>query len=322
MTEVVNRRRRLLTVLGAMPWIADRAQGAEPKILGALDPFPGSDPDAGLRRWMKKFGYAEANIQKIVVLRSEGRDELLPKLATDLVALRPDVIVTWGDAAARATQAATRSIPIVVMTDNLSEVGRVDSLNRPGGNMTGISVLATELDVKRLEILALLLPARSTVMLLADAVTLPLSRPGLRQAGRALGLQLTEVIVRTSSEMQRAFESAQGRGIAGVNVLASPLLFAWREELIGWTNAARLPAIFEWGFLADGGALIAYGPLLEPLYRRFMNQIMGLLRGGRVADFPVEQPTLFELVVNLKTAKAIGVDVPQSLIVRADRVIR
>jgi len=104
--------------------------------------------------------------------------------------------------------------------------------------------------------------------------------------------------------------------------MPSPLLFAWSEEIIGWANAARLPAIFEWGFLADAGALIAYGPLLEPLYRRFLNQVIGLLRGGQVADFPVEQPTLFELVINLKTAKAIGIDVPQSLVVRADRVIR
>jgi putative ABC transport system substrate-binding protein len=271
---------------------------------------------------MKKFGYAEADAQKIVVLRSEGRDELLPKLATDLVALRPDVIVTWGDVAARAVQAATREIPLVVMTDNLSEVGRVDSLSRPGGNMTGISVLATELDAKRLELLAPLLPAHSTVMLLADALTLPLSRSGLRRTGHALGLQLTEAAVRTPTDMQRALESARGRGIAGVNVLASPLLFAWSEEIIGWANAARLPAIFEWGFLADAGALIAYGPLLEPLYRRFLNQVIGLLRGGQVADFPVEQPTLFELVINLKTAKAIGIDVPQSLVVRADRVIR
>ena len=271
---------------------------------------------------MRKFGFPEADTQRIVVLRSNGQDELLPKLAIELVALQPNVIVTWGDAAARATQAATTRIPVVVMTDDLMKVGHVQSLHRPGGNMTGVSVLATELDAKRLELLAPLLPPRSTVMLLADASTMPLSRPGLRRTGKALGLQLTEATVRTPEEMQRALESARTRGIAGVNVLASPLLFAWREELIGWVNAARLPAIFEWGFTADAGALIAYGPLLDPLYRRLLNQVMGLLRGGRVDDFPVEQPTLFELVINLRTAKAIGIDIPQSLVVRADRLIR
>lgn len=309
-------------VLGAIPWTASRALGAQPTLLGALDPFVGSAPEASLRKWLRKFSYAEAETQRIVAFTSNGHDELLPKLAAELVALGPSVIVAWGDPAARATQAATRSIPIVVMTNDLVGSGHVESLRRPGGNVTGVSVLATELDAKRLELLAPLLPPRSTVMLLADSFTSPLSRPSLRRTAQALGLQLTEAIVRTEQDMQVALAGARGRGIAGVNVLASPLLFAWRDELIGWANASRLPVIFEWGFMADAGALIGYGPLLDPLYQRLLNQVMGLMRGGRIADFPVEQPTLFELVINIKTAKAIGVDVPQSLLLRADRVVR
>ncbi len=318
----MKRRREMLAALGSAPWIAAQALTAKPRTLGVLDPFLGNEPDGGLRRWMRKFGYAEADTQKIVTLASEGRDELLPRLAIELVALKPDVIITWGDAAARAVQAATRQTPIVVMTDDLLAGGRITSLNKPGGNMTGVSILASELDAKRLELLAPLAPPRSTIMLLADAVTLPLSRPGLRSAAQALGLQLAVATVRTPGEMQEAIQNARKRGIAAVNVLASPLLFQWHDEIIGWVNEARLPAIFEWGFYADVGALIGYGPLLDPLYRRLLDQVMGLLRGGRISDFPVEQPTLFELVVNLRTAKAIGVEVPASLILRADRVIR
>ena len=179
-----------------------------------------------------------------------------------------------------------------------------------------------ELDAKRLELLAPIVPPRSTVMLLSDAVTTPLSRPGLRRTASELGLKLLEETARTPQEMERLLIGARLRGIAGVNVLASPVFFSYSDELIAWANAARLPAIFEWGFLADAGALIGYGPLLEPLYRRFINQAMGLLHGGKVVDFPVEQPTLFELVVNLKTAEAIGVEIPALLMLRADRVIR
>lgn len=128
--------------------------------------------------------------------------------------------------------------------------------------------------------------------------------------------------MRTPQEIHDALSTARSRGVAGVNVLASPVLFALRDQIIADVNAARLPAVFEWGFFADEGALMGYGPLLDPLYRRLFDQAMGLLRGGKVADYPVEQPTRFELVINTKTARAIGVIVPQSLLLRADRVVR
>ena len=320
--DFLHGRREVLTMLGAVSLVGSRALGAQQSILGALDPFPSGTTEVGIRKWLRRFKYAEAESQKIVALGSNGHDELLPKLAVELTAQQPSVILTWGDVAARAAQAATKSIPIVVMTDNLVGAGHVDNMSRPGGNMTGVSVLATELDAKRLELLAPLIPPRSTVMLMADAVTAPLSRPGLLRTASALGLKLIEEIARTPQEMQLLLLGARQRGIAGVNILASPVFFAQRDNLIGWANAARLPAMFEWGFLADDGALIGYGPLLEPLYRRLMSQTMGLLHGGKVVDFPVEQPTLFELVVNLKTAKLIGVEIPQLLVLRADRVIR
>jgi putative tryptophan/tyrosine transport system substrate-binding protein len=320
--RVMNGRREFLATLALGPGMAQSAIAAQTRLLGALDPFADSDSsEALLRKSLQDFGYAEAKSQRIVMLRTNGQDGLLPKLATDLVALRPHVILTWGDDAARAVQAATTSIPIVVMTDNLVAAGHVANMNRPGGNLTGVSVMATELDVKRLELLAQMLKPRSHVMLLADAVTPPLSRSGLRRAATALGLELTEAIVRTPQDMQDAIAGARKRNVSGINVLASRVLWDQSEHLIRWIKSAGLPAIFEWGFLADEGALIGYGPLLKPLYFRLLNQVVQLMNGGKVADFPVEQPTVFELVINLVTAKAIGVDVPRTLLLRADRVI-
>ena len=317
-----TRRRHVIKLIASVCLTKAPNAIAQQRLLGALTPFVGDAPDAGLRKWLRDFNYPEAESQEILALGSNGNDELLPKLAVDLVARKPAVILAWGDAAARAAQAATKSIPIVVMTDDLAGAGLVASMSRPGGNLTGVNVLATELDAKRLEFLALIVPARSTVMVLADAVSPPLSRPGLRRTASELGLTLVEEIARTRQDMERLLLGARRRGIAGVNILASPVFFSYSDDLIAWTNAARLPAIFEWGFLADVGALIGYGPLFEPLYRRLINQVMGLLRGGKVADFPVEQPTLFELVVNLKTAKASGIEIPALLMLRADRVIR
>jgi putative ABC transport system substrate-binding protein len=295
--------------------------GAQPGVIGALVPFPGYPPDAALRGWLRRMADPEAETQKIVMLSSEGRDELLPKLAAELVALRPSVILTWGDPGARAAQAATTRIPIVVMTEDLLAAGHVDNMSRPGGNMTGVSVMGTELDAKRLELLASLLPPQSTVMVLDDGVTAPVSRPAMRQTAQALSLKLSEVTVRTPQDIQAALEGAAKRGIAGVNIVASSPLHAQMENIIGWANAARLPAIVPWGFFVDAGALISYGPQLNPLYRRLLSKVLGLMRGGKVADFPVELPTHFELVVNLKTAKAIGVEIPRAILLRADRVV-
>ena len=317
----MHLRRDVLMIWGSFPLMATRALGMPLGTIGALDPFIDSPPDAGLRRWLIKMAHPEAETQKIVMMSSNGQDDLLPKLAAELVALRPSVILTWGDPGARAAQAATKSIPIVVMTEDLLAAGHVDSMSRPGGNMTGVSVMGTELDAKRLELLASLLQPRSTVMVLADALTAPVSRHTMRQTAQARGLKLVEVVVRTPQDMKAAIESARGRGIAGVNLLASAPLHAHMDELILWANAARLPTIAQWGFDADEGALMSYGPVLDPLYRRLLSKVIGLMHGGKVVDFPVEQPTVFELVINLRTAKAIGVEVPQSLLLRADRLI-
>lgn len=320
----MNGRRSVLVILAASPSMVAGAAQASPKLFGVLDPFPegSNQTEASIRKQLRDFGYVEAPTLKIAVVGSKGRDELLPKMAGQLVTMRPAVILTYGDVAGRAALAATTQIPIVVMSDDLIGAGLVASLRVPGGNVTGVSVLAGELDAKRLELLGELLPPRSRVLVLRDGVTSPQSLPTLRSAALVLGLQLLETIVRTPQEIHDALSTARSRHVAGVNVLASPVLFAIRDTTIADVNAMRLPAVFEWGFFADEGALIGYGPLLGPLYRRLFDQAMGLLRGGRVADYPVEQATRFELVINAKTAQAIGVAIPQSLLLRADRVVR
>lgn len=313
----------IVSSLGA-PLPAASATQSQPKLFGVLDPFPvgSAQTEADIRKHLREFGYAEAEMLKIAVFGSKGQDALLPKLAVQLVAMRPNVILVYGDAAARAAQVATTRIPIVVLTNDPVGAGLVASLERPGGNVTGVTVLSPELDAKRLELLAALLPPRSAVMLLGDAVTSLQTRPALGSTAVALGLRPVETIVRTGEEIRDAMSKARGQGIAGVNVLAAGVLFGLSEDVIAATNMARLPAIFEWGFMADDGGLIGYGPLLDPLHRRLFDQAMGLLRGGRVADYPVEQPTRFELVLNARTAAAIGVALPGSLLLRADRVIR
>ena len=182
--------------------------------------------------------------------------------------------------------------------------------------------MAGDLDAKRLELLSAVLPPRSAVLLLGDGVTSTQSGPRLRSVALALGVQLTSAIARTPQDVHDVLSTAKSRGIAGVNVLASPVLFSLRDQVIAELSRAGLPAVFEWGFIADEGALMGYGPLLDPLYRRLFDQAIGLLRGGKLADYPVEQPTRFELVINIRTAQAIGVTIPQSLLLRADRIVK
>ncbi len=232
------------------------------------------------------------------------------------------MIVTWGDAGARAARAATSTVPIVVMTDDLLGASLVTSMQHPGGNITGISVMATELDVKRLEILSLLLPKESNVLLLADRRGPHLSRPQLRAAAHALRLHLTESVVETPEEIESTLSSASSAGIAGVNVLASPVLYDHRARIITSVARHKLPAIYEWPFMAEEGGLIGYGPEIDALFRQFVGLVVKILQGADVSALPVEQPTRIQLTINLKTAEAIGVPIPQSLLARADRLVQ
>jgi putative ABC transport system substrate-binding protein len=273
------------------------------------------------RRDMAALGWVEGKNVELLFTWADGRSDRLPELVAELVARGVDVIVTFGELGTRAAQMATAAIPIVGMTDDLVGSGFVQSMARPGGNVTGISILGTELDPKRLEVLRQTVPQARRIGVLHDPA-IAHSLPSVTTAGRALGVELVFASARTGTEVDPAIEALVKARVEAVNVLASPLLNAFRGRQIAEFARARLPAIYEWPETTEQGGLIGYGPRLTACYRQVAGLVDKLLRGARPEDLPVEQPTRIELVINLKTAKELGINVPTSLLARADDVIR
>lgn len=320
------RRREFITLIGgAVTWplMASARQTTLP-VFGILLFF---SQEAGrtftepLRAYMRALGYVEGRNVSFDVRYADGKVERLPALAAELVAQRPAVIATFGDAAGLAAKAATNTIPVVSMSEDLVRAKLVTSLRNPGGNITGVSIMGTELDAKRLEILAELLPARSTVLLLADPTTHRESRPALNATAASLGLTLREVIVGTPDQIEGAMRDAKDQGAAGMNVLSSALFFALRGHIIALAAKIGLPAIYQWPEIAEEGGLIAYGPSLRGAFRQVTTVVDKVLKGAEPSDIPVEQPTRFSLVINLKTANALGLTVPPLTMLRADHAI-
>jgi ABC-type uncharacterized transport system substrate-binding protein len=321
------KRREFITLVGgaaaAWPLTASAQQPTIP-VFGILLVFsrePGRTFTEPLRAYMQALGYVEGRNLNFDVRYADGKVERLPMLAAELVAQRPAVIATFGDAAALAAKAATTSIPIVSMSEDLVWAKIVTSMRRPEGNITGLSIMGTELDAKRLEILAELLPTRSVVLLLADPTTHRESRPALETTASALGLTLREAIVGTAEQIERSLREARDAGAAGVNVLSSALLFALRGRIISLSAELGLAAIYQWPETADEGGLIAYGPSLRGAFRQVTTLVDKILKGAKPSDIPVEQPTRFSLVINLKTASTLGLAVPPLTLLRADRAI-
>jgi putative tryptophan/tyrosine transport system substrate-binding protein len=273
------------------------------------------------RRDMASLGWKENDNVEFFFAWAEGRNDTLPKLAADMVARGVDVIVTFGPDGTRAAQGATPNIPIVAMADNLVGAGLVQTMARPGGHTTGVSILATELDVKRLELLHEVSPAAQRIGVLNDPSN-SASIPTLKVAARALDIELVFAPARTKPEVAAAIKTLIEARIAAVNVLASPNLNAFRADQIAAFAQARLPAIYEWPETAEQGGLIGYGPRNLTVYGLVAAMVNKVLRGAKPADLPVEQPTKFELIINGKTAKALGLTIPQTLLLRADEVIQ
>jgi putative ABC transport system substrate-binding protein len=321
------RRRDFISLLGGTvvywPLSAYAQQPAVP-VFGVLLVFSreaGKTFTDPIRAYMQALGYVEGRNIVFDFRFADGKVERLEPIAKELVAQRPAVIATFGDAAGFAAQAATSSIPIVAMSEDLVRAKLVTEMRHPGGNITGVSIMGTELDAKRLEILAEMLPARSTVMLLADPTEHRESRPALRMTAERLGLTVREATVGTPEQIERALRDAQQSGIAGVNVLSSALLFSLRGRIISLVAELGLPAMYQWPETADEGGLIAYGPSLLGAFRQVTTLVVKVLQGARPGDISVEQPTRFSLVINLKTAKALGLNVSPLMLARADRAI-
>jgi len=321
------RRRDFIFLFGgtalAWPQVARAQQPASP-LVGMLLVFP---PEAGktftepIRAFMQALGYTEGRTVAFDFRFADGQVEKLPGLAAELVARRPAVISTFGDATARAAQAATTTVPIVAMSEDLVRAKLVLNLTRPEGNTTGVSIMGTELDAKRLELLAELLPARSSVMLLADSTTHRESRPTIQTAAQTLGVTLQEAVVSTPDDVERAFRGARQRGIAGVNVLSSAFLFAQRARIIKLAAELGLPTIYQWPETAEEGGLIAYGPSLHGAFRQVTTLVIKVLQGRKPGELPIEQPTRFALYLNLKTARALSLTIPPLMLLRADKTL-
>ena len=272
------------------------------------------------RRYMQAAGWEERRNIRFDFVWADMRIEQMPALASELVARNVDLIVTFGDPAIRAVQQATQRTPIVGMADDLVASGLVASMARPGGNTTGVSILASELDVKRLEVLREFVPQARQFAILVDPTTNS-TRQQLEKAARDMGAQITFFEAQDRAQIAHALDAIAGARVDAVNVLASPILNNGRDAIIDRLRQARLPAIYQFPEAAEEGGLLAYGPRQLLAYRHVASLVDKILRGRLPADLPIEQPVKFQLVVNLKTAAAIGLAISPSLLLRADDVI-
>jgi putative tryptophan/tyrosine transport system substrate-binding protein len=326
------RRRKFSTLLGGAATVstlwpfAARAQKTTPVIGYLYGGVAGySSPDvAAFRHGLDETGYVEGQNVAIEYLWAEGRYDRLPGLAADLVGRKVDVIAAMGaTAVVLAAKDATSTIPIIFVT-GADPVGRglVASLARPGGNVTGVSILISQLDPKRLELLSELAPQAKTIALLVNPT--PTAEPlirALQEAARPKGVQFHILKASSESEIDAAFATLAQRPVGALLVFSDPFFFNRREQIVALAARHAVPAIYEFGEYARAGGLISYGASLTAAARQAGTYAGKILKGAKPADLPVLQPTTFELVINLKTAKALGIDIPPTLRERADEVI-
>jgi putative ABC transport system substrate-binding protein len=325
------RKKILVLVVAALCAALFAPAGAQqpgkiPRI-GLLSPASDSSPGSNaFRQGLRDLGYIEG---KNVVVESryvEGRLDRSPQLAAELVQLKVDVIFVSSLLVIRAAKEATRTIPIVMISfgDPVAD-GFIDSLARPGGNITGLAAQRRDLDGKRLELLKEVIPARSQVAILWDA-NMPSPVPRLKEyetAARALKIQLQSIEVRgPDPDLEGAFQAIAKSHANALIPVANPVVTPHRERIASMANNKRLPSMCESIEYVEAGCLMSYSANQADLYRRAATYVDKILKGAKPADLPVEQPTKFELVINLKTAKQIGLTIPPNVLARADKVIK
>ncbi len=315
----------------AAPLATEAQPAGKVHRIGFLSPgFPRPDRDPpvdAFRQGLRDLGYVEGQNLVIEYRGSEGQDARLPALAAELARLQVEVIVAVGTTATRPAQQATHTIPIV-MTGTNDPVGQglVASLARPGGNITGLSLMMAELPGKRLELLKETVPQSTRVAVLANPAAPSYTRwmSNLTVAARALGLHLHVVEVRRADELDTAFVTMTRAGADAL--FASPdaglLLDGLRGRIADLAIKNRLPTIYAWREGVDTGGLLSYGPSLPDAWRRAATYVDKILKGAKPADLPVEQPMKFKLAINLKTAKALGLTIPPSILFQADEVLQ
>jgi putative tryptophan/tyrosine transport system substrate-binding protein len=326
----VDRRHFLVTSMaGAVA--APIATGAQQRVgkvprIGVLGEKSPADPFlAAFRQGLRELGYTEGQNIVVEYRYANGMVDRFPELAAELIRLKVDVLVVGGAAAARAAKAKTKTVPIVfALPGDPVGSGLVASLNRPGGNATGTSTLLPELSRKQLELLKAAVPRVSRVTVLHNSAGRPVAGLALnatREAARALAVELQVLEVREPNELVSAFAAARAQQADALLALSDPVLGNKLAQLAELAAKHRLPAIYVRREFAEAGGLLAYGPSFPDNYRRAATYVDKILKGAKPADLPVEQPTKVELVINLKTAKALGLTIPPSLLARADQVI-
>jgi putative tryptophan/tyrosine transport system substrate-binding protein len=318
----------LATLFLANVSLADAQQPTKVPRIGFLDPSTASGM-AGLleafREELIKLGWIEGKNITIEYRFAELKPERLPELAADLVRLKVDLIVATGGPPARAAKKATTTIPIVMATaGDPVGTGLVASLARPGGNVTGLSTLAPELNTKRLEILKDAVPKLARVGFLRPAgVTSDVQLKELRPAALALKLKLEEIEAQPDAKgLESAFKTAKQKQVGAIMTTTGRILFTERKRIVELAGKYRLPAIYFQKEFVDDGGLMSYGEESTDLYRRAAVYVDKILKGAKPADLPVEQPTKFEFIINLKAAKQIGLTIPPNVLARADKVIK
>ncbi len=322
----------LINILALSIFLAPLATNAQqvPKVprVGFLSSFSASATAPWLqafRRGLRDLGWIEGKNISIEYRYAEGKRDRLPALAADLVRLKVDIIVSSIGTDTVAAKNATRTIPIVMASAGDPVAGGlVESLARPGGNITGLTQMAPELSGKRLELLKETVPKLSRVAVLwdPDGTTSPLAWKETHVPARALGLQLHSMEVRSSNDFAKAFQDAARARAGALAVMPDPLFVQNLKRIADLAARSHLPSVFHLREFADLGGLMAYGPDRSDMFRRAATYVDKILKGAKPADLPVEQPTRFELVINMKTAKALGLTFPQSILIRADQMIQ
>src|SRR5215831_12908302 len=306
------------------PTIVEAQQAAKVPRITILANESSSAID-GLRHGLRDLGYIEGHDVKFDYAWAGPHSERFPTLAGDVVRQKPDFIVTWGTPAAIAAKNATATIPIVMgaIGDPIS-TGVVKSLARPGGNITGLSSLAVELEAKRLELLKSLAPQISRVAILwnADNPSLKVSSRRAIAAAQKLDVKLSFVSTTEGPTLEAVFDRISRQPPEGLLVMAEPSLIAQGGRITAFATKTRLPAVYAYPEHAKAGGLLIYATSYYDLFRRAATYVDRIVKGAKPGDLPIEQPTKFEMILNLKTAKALGLTIPQSILVRADEIIQ
>jgi len=278
----------------------------------------------GLRQGLRDLGYVDGRNVRMEWRWSEGKTDRLPSLALELVALAPDVIVASGTQAVRAAKLATSTIPIVMTVSAYPEkIGLVESLARPGGNITGLTNIAPELNGKRFELLKEIAPRISRLAVLwnpASPVEL-LSFREMLAAAQVAGLEIQSIEVRSPDDFPTAFATVSSSRAHALLAIGNPINFKGRQLIADFVRKHQLPSIFDERLFVEAGGLMSYAPSFTDLFRRAATYVDRILKGAKPADLPVEQPTKFELVINSKTARLLGLTIPRTILLRVDQLI-